>query len=355
LLSEYDYVEESDQVRYFIERNNKENRRQLLPPWWDKVHSRLPRGVAKKVSQNINSILSNYHNQNISDFTLRYKSKQKSDTEFILFEDCQFPSFIKKMKSQYWYTDMNGKKQKSTFEELCNQTSNEKDSHRGVEIVYDKMKDHYYFYYPVEISFYPENDRRNKSQVHFKSSNDRKRIISLDPGVRKFMVGYDPNGKMIFIGEGSNKEIIPLLYDVDGMKGGVESKKKWRIIKNRINEMHWKTISYLTRNYDTILLPEFRTSEMVKGKKLTRMTKRLMTMFSFYAFKEKLKFKCKSTNTKLYIVEEEYTSKTCTKCGKINNIGSNERYKCKECGLEIDRDVNGNRNIMIKNIMIKKK
>jgi len=55
-------------------------------------------------------------------------------------------------------------------------------------------------------------------------------------------------------------------------------------------------------------------------------------------------------DTKLYIVSEAYTSKTCTRCGVLNNIGSNEIYHCKECDLVIDRDINGARNILLKNI-----
>ena len=47
---------------------------------------------------------------------------------------------------------------------------------------------------------------------------------------------------------------------------------------------------------------------------------------------------------------EEYTSKTCTNCLKINyNLGSDKTFKCPNCSLIIDRDVNGARNILLKN------
>jgi putative transposase len=160
------------------------------------------------------------------------------------------------------------------------------------------------------------------------------------------MVGYDPNKCLVYIGEGANKELIEMLYRVDKTKDPL----LWFRIKNRVNELHWKTISYLLKNYDKIIIPDFRISGMVKQKKLTRMTKRLLYMFSFHSFMLKLKFKCKNTSTKLYIVGEEYTSKTCTQCGNINNVGSSERYKYESCDLVIDRDVNGSRNIMIKNM-----
>jgi len=64
-----------------------------------------------------------------------------------------------------------------------------------------------------------------------------------------------------------------------------------------------------------------------------------------------LKFKCKNTKTRLYIVDESYTSKTCTRCGQINNVGASERYECERCRIKIDRDVNGSRNIMLKNMI----
>jgi len=140
-----------------------------------------------------------------------------------------------------------------------------------------------------------------------------------------------------------------MLHEVDKTKD--RDRLIWRRIKNRVNELHWKTISYLVRNYDKIIIPDFRISGMVKQKKLNRTTKRLLYMFGFHSFIEKLKFKCKNTDTRLYIVGEEYTSKTCTQCGKINNIGSLEIYHCIECGMVVDRDVNGSRNIMIKNMI----
>ena len=50
-------------------------------------------------------------------------------------------------------------------------------------------------------------------------------------------------------------------------------------------------------------------------------------------------------------VNEAYTSKTCSKCGKLQNIGSKKIFRCK-CGLEMARDLNGARNIFLKNIYL---
>ena len=173
------------------------------------------------------------------------------------------------------------------------------------------------------------------------------RVISLDPGVRKFLVGYDPDGKCYIIGEGAQKKLISLLKRVDNLE---KSYLLWKRIKNLISELHWKVSSFLVENYDTILLPDFRVSQMVgKKKRLGKMTRRLLNMFSFYKFKEKLQYKCSTYGKKLLIVDESYTSCTCGVCGKINKMGGNEIYLCSSCGLEIDRDVIASRNILIKN------
>ena len=79
--------------------------------------------------------------------------------------------------------------------------------------------------------------------------------------------------------------------------------------------------------------------------------RRSLLSLRHYEFRQRLIHKIRETKSRLIICHEPYTSKTCTKCGIINNIGSSKHYKCKECKLEIDRDVNGARNIFLRVIM----
>ena len=275
---------------------------------------------------------------------MKYRTK-KNKTDYIHFEDNGYPAFIRKIKSRYWYQTKNGKRKNISFEDIK--------SNRGIEIIYEKETDKYFLHCPVEVDWFPNDDRRNDSQVKY-IKHEENRIISLDPGVRKFLVGYDPKGKLIFIGEDANKELINLLYIIDDMESlNKDTFLMWKKIKNMINELHWKTISFLIENYDIIILPDFRVSQMVNKKKLSRMTKRLMMMYSFYSFKEKLKWKCDIYNKKLIIVDESFTSCTCTVCGKINKTNGKEYLKYKFCAHETDRDVAGSRNILIKNVKLK--
>jgi putative transposase len=48
-------------------------------------------------------------------------------------------------------------------------------------------------------------------------------------------------------------------------------------------------------------------------------------------------------------VTEEYTSKTCSKCGHIHTkLGGSKKFKCPECGHNLDRDLNGAFNKILK-------
>ena len=39
----------------------------------------------------------------------------------------------------------------------------------------------------------------------------------------------------------------------------------------------------------------------------------------YYEFSKRLKYKCELTKSKFKLVNEYYTSKTCSKCGNYNN------------------------------------
>lgn len=343
ILRKYDYVEtETDNLKFIDYVFNETKNEVFIPPWWTDVHSRIPRGAVDKFISSVNSAISNFKNKNISSFKMQYRTK-KNPTDYIHYEDKGFPSYIKQIKGHYWYRDTNNKRTKLHMKNF--------EFKKGIEIIYEKETDRYFLHVPVEVNWYPVNDKRNDNQVKFNVETE-KRIISLDPGVRKFLVGYDPTGTSVFIGEKANNEILNLF----SLVYKAEKKEKyllWKKIKNMISELHWKTVSFLTENYDIIILPEFKVSEMVKKKKLSRSTKRMMMMFSFFSFKEKLKWKCELYGKKLIIVDESYTSCTCTNCGKINNTQGKETLKCYSCDFSVDRDVAGARNILIKNIILK--
>ena len=340
LIKKYNYIEseqEDKKERYF---EYDETRNEMPNPnFWDYNHNRVPRGAIEKFVSSLNSCISNYKNGNIKKFKMKFLSK-KNPTEMVHFEDISYPSFIKNIKSNYWYKNNEGRRKRISFSDI--------EIEKGLEIIHDKIKDRYIIHYPVPNNWYPQDDIRCESQTKYESKGDR--LISLDPGVRKFLVGYDPSGNMLFFGDKASLVLSALLREIDKKY----SYKKWLKIKNLVSELHWKCISYLISNYNIIILPDFRISGMIRKTKIPKITKRLLCMYSFYKFKTRLETKCKQYNKKLIIVDESYTSCTCTGCFQIKKLKGEEKYECDNCELVIDRDVNGSRNILIKNIIINK-
>lgn len=155
----------------------------------------------------------------------------------------------------------------------------------------------------------------------------------------------------------------------------------YKKIQNKVKELHNKTALYLCKNYDRILIPVFETQNMLrntnklkehlnkiyiekgkeeckkevkkiyKKKRLNKRVKFVLNSLSHYKFRMHLAQKCVEYGSEMVEVTEEYTSVTCTNCGTISNSYSKKREKHCCCGYKIDRDINGARNIMLKNII----
>ena len=82
-------------------------------------------------------------------------------------------------------------------------------------------------------------------------------------------------------------------------------------------------------------------------------TTRRMLMWAHYKFKMRLMEKAKHHGKLVVIVNEAYTSKTCTSCGSLNpKLGGSKTFRCVSaaCGAQLDRDANGARNIWLRNV-----
>jgi putative transposase len=91
---------------------------------------------------------------------------------------------------------------------------------------------------------------------------------------------------------------------------------------------------------------------MKNQRRLKKGYKFSLQMLSHYKFIERLESKAREYGTKIIKVSEKYTTLTCTFCGNIkDDIEKTKRIKkCSKCGYTINRDINGARNILIKNI-----
>ena len=188
--------------------------------------------------------------------------------------------------------------------------------------------------------------------------NQRHPVVALDPGVRTFQTLYSVS-LAAKVGHSDFSRIYRLCYVLDRLysrrkkqstnRYNLKLKRiRWKI-KDLISEIHHKLALFLVKSFDCILIPSFETSNMVT--KLNSKVARAMLGWSHYRFKQFLKCKAAEYSCNVIEVNESYTSKTCTNCGKQQNIGSKKIMKC-SCGTELDRDVNGARNVFLKNISL---
>jgi putative transposase len=195
----------------------------------------------------------------------------------------------------------------------------------------------------------------------------QQKIIALDPGLRTFLTGFDGNHFTEFA-TGDFAKIARLCNHLDKLKskhdkskGGRFKRLRYKLkqamerirtrIKNLRSEVHKQVGSYLARNYDVIYLPTFETSQMVakSRRKLKSKSARAMMTWAFYQFSQTLEHLCNQYGSRLVRVTEEYTSKTCTRCGHVHHkLGGNKIFKCPHCGFEIKRDFNGALGIFLK-------
>ena len=218
-----------------------------------------------------------------------------------------------------------------------------------IDLHYDGLR--YYLLIPQK--------RKIKTDKEKKPDKQSEHIVALDPGVRTFQTGFGVNS--LFESK-INKEKQERYYKKIQKLQSLRAKKQikhnprkkilklFQKISNITDETHFKLVNYLTDTYNDILLPSFESQDMVVSKILPKSTKRQMNFNQHFKFKTRLKERCEAMkNTRLHIVNEAYTSKTCTKCGHIKeNLGSNSTYCCEQCGCVMKRDFVGARNIFLK-------
>ena len=118
------------------------------------------------------------------------------------------------------------------------------------------------------------------------------------------------------------------------IRGSVTSSRKYI---GRVPTMRW--FSY-----------QKMVNKRAKRRVINNDTARRLLMWSHYKFRQRLLHKARQWGRTVVIVNEAYTSKTCTRCGWQNDqLGCAKVFICRECHLRIDRDVNGARNILLRN------
>ena len=105
--------------------------------------------------------------------------------------------------------------------------------------------------------------------------------------------------------------------------------------------------------HDSNVLPPLLEREIgdTKMSKLKSKVCRKMMTWSHDAFQRRLLDRAQHFGCKVFIVNESFTSKTCGKCGALNeSLGSSKVFRCPSCNVTMDRDVNGARNVLLRTL-----
>jgi transposase len=219
------------------------------------------------------------------------------------------------------------------------------------------------------------NRRCGKFTVHIPTEEDRlpsyqpklDEVVAVDPGVRTIATFYSEHYHG-YLGEDWYRRTMHLEEKADLLaKQAKQCGKfytKYRLRKraalinqkvtNRITNMQHQTASFLAKNFQVILLPDMEVSKMIRAEKVSPSVSRVISLSSQYRFRQIMLQKAEKYSANVILCKEYYTSRTCTRCGSIkNDLGSSKTYQCAKCGLCVDRDYNGARNIMLKHLTLR--
>ena len=112
----------------------------------------------------------------------------------------------------------------------------------------------------------------------------------------------------------------------------------------RNNYLHQTTTEIVKTKPSRIVMETLNVKGMMKNKHLAKAIQKQ----KFYEFKRQICYKCQKYGIEFVEVPTFYpSSKTCSYCGSIKeDLKLSDRiYRCKECGLVIDRDLNASVNL----------
>jgi len=133
----------------------------------------------------------------------------------------------------------------------------------------------------------------------------------------------------------------------NGNKARVRLAKMDERIVNIRNDFGWKLCRELIEKYGVIYIEDLNVRGMMKNHRLAG----AIVDVSWSDFTSKLSFKAESAGGKVVKVNPKNTSQECSGCGEIvRKTLAVRTHSCPRCGLELDRDLNAARNILVKGI-----
>jgi len=190
-------------------------------------------------------------------------------------------------------------------------------------------------------------------------------VVAFDLGIKTLATGVNEQGRVYHIGgfKGArwyNKQLDKIRSKRDKCK-----KKSRRYI--RLSKVY-RQVSEKKRNKRkdslhkashliahalverTVIVGDLSQRQMVTKQHQKRnkaLNRAVYNEWGLYTFTQMLIYKCLLSGKELVFLDEKYTSKDCSACGKRQDMPLWKRmYRCTECGLVLDRDENSAINIL---------
>lgn len=306
----------------------KELKKELIDK--TKINSHILDGAIKLACTSYKSAMSNHRNGNIKHFRIR-PIKQSKNSKILDIEKTSF-------NSKGFCTRVLGTM-------LNNENFNYREINKDSKLHYNKITSKITILIPYECTSNIDN-----------SNITNQKFISIDPGMKTFLSGLT-NNRLLNIGTNVittlKKELVKL-DKFSSLNNKLGRKRLLRIrtnIRNRVNDLHWKSINYLLKKkrMRTIFIGNWSTKNTASNtRNLQPMYKRISSSLRYYEFLQRLQFKCNEYKTNLVITDESYTSKICSFCNGESSSYTNRKLNC-GCTFNLDRDINGSINILLKN------
>lgn len=189
-----------------------------------------------------------------------------------------------------------------------------------------------------------------------KSFVDKTEGLGIDLGIKEFLYTSDGNSvaniaksaKIVKLEKSLKRQQRKLSRMTKGSSNFKKQKltiqRLYRRIKNIKNDLKRKTVLNIVRNN-----PQYITIENlnIKGMMKNRSLSNAFHQIGLGSFTEYLRVKCIEYEIELRQVSRWYpSSQICSDCGSRKKMPLSVRvYKCDNCGLEIDRDLNASINL----------
>lgn len=213
-------------------------------------------------------------------------------------------------------------------------------------------------------------------EVEYKTSiRNKDKVIAIDPNHANFFVGIDNEGKTIELGKlymikyfdkqidkvKSKRDkclkVSKTMISKNGNPYTISSKRYQRLDKtlsklylkrkNQIKTALYTIAHKICDEYDSIVIGDYvPTPDLAK---YSTMARAMLNQSPIGQFRSVLHHVCEKRGCKFEIVDEAYTTMTCSMCGHMEHHTPEEReFVCPCCKTKIYRDINSAINIGVK-------